>query len=137
MAKLAGILGVCALVFAIIDLIHGPHNGDEHRFVIHIFEFVSLFGLLCVLEVWAFKAVPWKYNMNHWLVATFLSLLSCIFGFILFFLSGGSFHGDGGPIAASFGLLGFMSEIVFPISLIGFVLVAIRRKRNGVPVLDR
>ena len=105
--------------------------------VIHIVEFFSFFGLLCLLEVWAFKAIPKKFNLNRWLVTTFLSLLTLILGLTLFGLSGGSFHGDGGPIALSFGLLAAIGEAVLPVSLIGFVVVAISRKRNGVAVLDR
>jgi hypothetical protein len=69
MAKLTGILAVCALVFAIIDLVHGPDNGDAHRFVIHIVEFISFFGFLCLLELWAFKAIPKGFNLNRWLVS--------------------------------------------------------------------
>jgi hypothetical protein len=138
MAKLTGILCACALVFAIIDLIHGPHNGDAHRVVIHIAEFISFSGFLCLLEVLAFKAIPRKFNLNRWLLTTFLSFSSCVLGFILFGVSGGSFlGGDGGPIAFSFFFIATIGEVVLPVSFIGFVVVAISRKRNGVPIFDR
>ncbi|HZQ44129.1 MAG TPA: hypothetical protein VFA99_12815 [Acidobacteriaceae bacterium] len=137
MAKLTGILGLCALVFAIVDLIHGHHNGDAHGLVIHVVEFTSFFGFLCLLDAWAFKAVPMRFNLNRWLATTFLSLLNFVFGFILFIVSGGGFHGDGGPIAFSFFLIGAIGEVILPVSFIGFVVVAISRKRNGLPVLDR
>ena len=137
MAKLTGILGVCALVFAIIDLVHGPHNGDAHRIVIHIVEFISFFGFLCLLELWAFKAIPKRFNLNRWLVITYLSFLTCVLSLILFGISGGSFHGDGGPIATSFLLLWAIGSVVLPVSFVGFVVVAISRKRDGVPILDK
>jgi len=52
MAKYTGILGSLALIFAVTDLVHGQHNGDAHRFFIHIAEFISFFSFLCLLEVW-------------------------------------------------------------------------------------
>lgn len=137
MTKLTGIRGVCALVFAIIDLIHGPHNGDAHRIIIHIVEFISFFGFLCLLELWAFKAIPKRFNLNHWLVITYLSFLTFVLSLILFGISGGSFHGDGGPIASSFLLLWAIGSVVLPVSFVGFVVVAISRKRDGVPILDK
>jgi hypothetical protein len=137
MAILTGILGICALVFAIIDLVHGPHNGDAHRIVIHIVEFISFFGFLCLLELWAFKAIPSRFNLNRWLAITFLSVLTCVLSMILFGISGGSFHGDGGPIASSFLLLWAVGLVVLPVSFLGFVVVAISRKRDGVPILDK
>ena len=137
MAKLTGILGTCALIFAIVDLVHGPHNGDAHRIVIHTVEFVSFFGFLCLLELWAFKAVPERFNLNCWLVIACLSFLTCFLSLILFGVSGGSFHGDGGPIAFSFLLLSALGSVVLPVSVIGFGVVAISRKRHGAPILDR
>jgi|SRR5215469_4020168 len=137
MAKLTGLVGVCALVFAIMDLIHGPHNGDAHRYYIHIAEFIFFFGFLCLLEIWAFRVITTEANLNRWLLTTCFSLFSLFVGLILFALAGGSFHGDGGPIASSFLVISTIGEIVFPISLIGFVVVAISRKRNGDPILDK
>jgi hypothetical protein len=136
MAKLTGILGVCALVFAIVDLIHGPHNGDRHRFFIHIAELIAFFGFLCPLETWAFRTVTRKANLNRWLVITCLSIFTFVLSLILFGISGGSFHGDGGPIASSFLLLWAIGSVVLPVSFVGFVVVAISRKRKGVPILD-
>ena len=75
--------------------------------------------------------------MNRWLVVTFLSLLTGILSLILFGLSGGSFHGDGGPIAFSFLLLWTIGSAVLPISFIVFVIVAIAHWRQGIPILDR
>src|SRR5947209_9406907 len=132
MAKLTGILGTCAIVFAIIDLIHGPHNGDAHRIVIHRMEFVSFFGFLCLLEFSALKSIVKRYNLNRWLAITCLSLLTCILSLIIFGLSGGSLHGDGGPIASSFLLLLAIGSVVLPVSFVAFVVVAISRKRDGV-----
>lgn len=137
MVKLVGLFGVLALGLAIADLIHGPHNGDVHRYFIHIAEFIFFFGFLCLLEIWAFRTVTRRYNLNRWLTATYLSLFTGVVSLILFGLSGGSFHGDGGPIATSFLLLWAMGLIVLPLSFVGFVVVLISRKRNGVPILDR
>jgi hypothetical protein len=137
MARLTGILGVCALLFAIIDWVHGPHNGDTHRVDIHAIEFISFFGFLCLLESWAFKAIVKSFNLNRWLVIICLSLSTCILSMTLFGISGGSFHGDGGPIAFSLLLLCTIGSMVLPVSLVGFVVVAILRKRGGVPILDK
>lgn len=136
MAKLTGILGLCTLVFAIMDLIHGPDNGDRHRFFIHVAEFIFFFGFLCLLETWAFRTITRKANLNRWLVITCLSVLTCVLSLILFGISGGSFHGDGGPIAFSFLLLWMIGSVVLPLSFIGFVVVAISRKRKGVPIFE-
>ncbi len=137
LVKLTGILGVCALVFANIDLVHGPHNGDAHRVVIHAAEFISFFSFLCLLEWWAYRAILKSYDLNRWLVITFLSLLTCFLCMFLFSVSGGSVHGDGGPIAFSFFLLCVIGSAGLPVSLIGFVVVAISRKRGGIPIFDR
>src|SRR6266566_7378305 len=105
MAKYTGILGSLALIFAVTDLVHGQHNGDAHRFFIHIAEFISFFGLLCLLEIWAFRVITREVSVNRWLVITCFSFLTSLLSLILFGLSGGSFHGDSGPIALSFLLL--------------------------------
>ena len=75
--------------------------------------------------------------MNRWLVITCFSFLTSLLSLILFGLSGGSFHGDGGPIALSFLLLWTIGSTVFPISFIVFVNVAIAHWRQGIPILDR
>jgi hypothetical protein len=137
MAKLTGILGSLALIFAVTDLIHGPHNGDAHRFLIHIAEFISFFGFLCLLEIWAFRVIARELNVNRWLVVMCLSLLSCVLGLVFFGLAGGSFHGDGGPIAFSFLILSGIGEVVLPISLIVFVVVAISHRRQGIPIFNK
>jgi len=137
MAKLIGLAGVFALVFAIVDLIHGPHNGDVHRDYIHIAEFIFFFGFLCLLEIWAFRVITTEANLNRWLLVTCFSFFSCVVALILFGLVGGSFHGDGGPIAFSFLVISAVGEIALPISLIGFAVVAISRKRNGIAILDK
>jgi hypothetical protein len=135
--KLASILGTLALVLAIADIIHGPHNGDVHRTYIHVPEFICFFGLLCLLEILAFRTVTRELNTNRWLVAAYLSLLSCVLGFLFFGLAGGSLHGDGGPIATSFFFVASIGEVVLPVSFIAFIVVAITRKRKGAPVLDK
>jgi hypothetical protein len=137
MIKIAGVLGIIALVFAIIDIVHGQHTPGAARTFIHIVEFISFFPALCLSEVWVFRKTASEFSTNSWLVAIFFSLGTCILGFILFALSGGSFHGDGGPISLSFLALSTIGEIIFPISLVGFVVIAISRKRSGRPVLNR
>jgi hypothetical protein len=137
MVKIAGILGIVALLFAIIDIIHGQHTDGTARTVIHAVEFISLFPTLCLLGVSAFNGVVSELNLNRWLVAIFFSLGFGVLGLIFFALSGGSFHGDGGPIAVSFLALSAIGEIALPVSLIGFIVIAISRKRNGIPVLQK
>src|SRR5713226_1189078 len=137
MAKFTGILGSLALIFAVTDLVHGPHNGDAHRFFIHIAEFVSLFGFLCLLEIWTFRTITREVNVNRWLLIACFSFFTSLLSLILFGLAGGSFHGDGGPVAFSFLLLWTIGSTVFPISFIAFVIVAISHWRNGIPILDR
>jgi hypothetical protein len=136
MAKLTGIFGVLALLCTVVDLIHGQHNGDAHRMWIHIPEFIFFFGLLCLLEVWTFKTIIKEVNVNRWLLVTCFSFFSCLLGLVLFGMSGGSFHGDGGPISLSFLLLCTIGAAALPLSLIAFVAVAIFNKRNGIPILD-
>jgi hypothetical protein len=97
MAELTGIFGVLALICAVIDLIHSPHNGDAHRMLIHIPEFIFFFGFLCLLEIWTFKTIIRQVNANRWLVVTVFAFFSGLLGLIFFGLAGGSFHGDGGP----------------------------------------
>jgi hypothetical protein len=89
------------------------------------------------LELWAFKAIPSRFNLNRWLAITYLSNLACVLSLILFGIPGGSFHGDGGSIASSFLLLWAVGLVVLPESFVGFVIVAISRKRDGVPILDK
>jgi hypothetical protein len=137
MAKLTGILGLCALIFGIADLVHGPHNGDSHRYIIHIAEFISFFSFLCLLEIWAFRAIAKEFRVNRWLAIACLSFSSSVLGLILFGLSGGSFHGDGGPIAISFLLLFTIGSVVSPISFIVFVVIAISHWRQGSPIFDK
>lgn len=104
--------------------------------LIHIPEFIFFFGFLCLLEIWAFRIIIREVNANRWLVVTVFAFFSCLLGLIFFGLAGGSFHGDGGPIAVSFLLLYAIGAIVLPISLIAFVVVAISNKRKGIPILD-
>jgi hypothetical protein len=137
MAKLTTLLGLCALVFAIVDIIHGQDNGDIHRQYIHAVEFISFSGFLSTLEASTFKALIRKINLNRWLISAFLSLLNIVLAFLLFALSGGSFHGDGGPIAASFLVICVIALLALPISLVGFLINAITRKNAGFPILSR
>jgi hypothetical protein len=137
MAKLTGILGVLAFIFGVADLVHGPHNGDSHRYIIHIAEFISFFSFLCLLEIWAFRAIAKEFRVNRWLAIACLSFSSSVLGLILFGLSGGSFHGDGGPIAISFLLLFTIGSVVSPISFIVFVVIAISHWRQGTPIFDK
>jgi hypothetical protein len=137
MAKLTSILGTCALLLAIADIIHGQNNGDIHRQYIHVVEFTLFLGFLSSLEVWAFKALTRKIHLNRWLIVTLLSLLNVASAFLLFAMSGGSFHGDGGPIAFSFLLVYAIASLALPISLIGFFINAIMRKNAGFSILLR
>ena len=137
MAKFVGILGTLSLIFAVVDLIHGPHNGDAHRFYIHIAEFIFFLGFLCLLQIWAFRAMTSKWNINRWLIVILCSIVTGILGLILFLLSDGSFHGDGGPIASSFLTMSAIAELALPVGLIGFLIDAIIRKNAGLPVLSR
>ena len=137
MIKIAGSLGIIALIFASADLIHGQHIDGTARTFIHTVEFISFFPALCLLGVGTFNAAVSELNLNRWLVAIFFPFGFGVLGLILFALSGGSFHGDGGPIAVSFLVLSVMGEIALPISLIGFIVIAISRKHNGGPVLHK
>ena len=137
MQKLTGILAACALACAIIDLIHGPHNGDAHRVAIHAVEFVSFFGFLCLVQVLAFRAIVKEFDRNRWLALTFLSFLTCVLSLILFVVSGGSFHGDGGPIAFSFLVFWTIGTVALPVSLIGLLIDAILRKRRRASMFRR
>ncbi len=134
MRKATAVFGLATLAFALADLIHGQHNGDAHRFYIHIAEFMSFIGLLCILEIQAFRLMTGKIGLGRWLAALCSSLISFLAGFILFALAGGSAHGDGGPIAFGFGLVGYIGIIGIPISIIGYlVAMAMRRfKRSSV-----
>ncbi|WP_221312728.1 hypothetical protein [Granulicella aggregans] len=122
------------LILAVADVIHGQHNGDAHRFYIHIAEFVSFIGLLCLLEIQAFRLMTDRVGLGRWLAGVCTSFASFLAGLILFALAGGSAHGDGGPLAVGFGLVGCIGMIGIPISIIGFlVAVAMRRlKRSAV-----
>ena len=137
MAKFIGMLGALSLIFAVIDLIHGPHNGDAHRFYIHIAEFIFFFGFLCLLQIWAFRTMTSKWNINRWLIVILSSIVTGILALILFGLSGGSFHGDGGPIASSFLMMSVIGEIGLLIGLVGFLINAVMRKNAGYSVLSR
>jgi hypothetical protein len=137
MAKLVGIFGVLALCLAIVDIIHGQHNGDAHRTYIHAAEFVFFFAFLCLLEICIYKLVTKDTNISRWLVISLLSLITAIASLILFGLAGGSFHGDGGPIAFSLLLFWTIASTTFPISFIGFVIVSIIRIRRHVPILEK
>jgi hypothetical protein len=138
MAKAVGIFGVLALCLAIADIIHGQHNGDAYRIYIFTFtaEFVSFFGFLCLLEILAFRIATKKFNTNRWLIATILSVLSCAIGFILFGLAGGV-HGVDGPITFGFLVLAIVGQFAILITFIGFLVVAISRKRRGMSILEK
>ncbi len=120
-----------ALIFALADLIHGRHNGDVHRFYIHVAEFVSFIGFLCLLEIQAFKLLTKKVGLGRWLAGVCLSLASFVAGFALFGLSGGSAHGDGGPLAVGFGLIGCIGIIGLAVSIVGFLVAATMRRLKG------
>ena len=134
MKKVTFILGLSTLIFALADLVHGQHNGDVHRDYIHIAEFVSFIGLLCLLETQAFRLMTEKADISRWLAVICLSISSFLAGFLLFLLAGGSAHGDGGPRAVGFGLVGYLGLICIPISTIGFLVTMIirRLKRSSV-----
>jgi predicted lysophospholipase L1 biosynthesis ABC-type transport system permease subunit len=125
------ILGVSALIFALADLIHGQHNGDVHRFYIHVAELVAFFGFLSLLEIQAFRLMKKKFELERWLACFYVSTVSFLVGFTLFALAGGSAHGDGGPLAVSFAIAGFFGAIGLPISIIGFLVVLLMRRRRG------
>jgi hypothetical protein len=132
MAKLIGIFGLLAAGFAIADLIHGPHNGDSHRFYIHICEFTSFLALLCLLEILAFGMMANNLNSNRWFIVTGQSLATAVVGVIFFGLFGGSFHGDGGPISTSFLTMAMIGYTVFPIALFGSIVVLVGRFKRKV-----
>lgn len=131
MKKLTVALGISALVFAIADVLHGQHNGDSRRFYIHVAEFVCFFGFLSLLEVLAFSLLRQKMGLGRWLAGICISLASLLAGFTLFALSGGSMHGDGGPLALSFGLICCIGAIALPITMVGLLASVIMRKLNG------
>jgi predicted Co/Zn/Cd cation transporter (cation efflux family) len=124
-------LGVFALIFALADLIHGQHNGDMHRFYIHVAEFVAFCGFLSLLAIQAFRLMTVRLDLNRWLASFYVSTASFLVGFILFGLAGGSAHGDGGPLAVSFALVGCIGAIGLPISIIGFLVLLLMRRRRG------
>lgn len=140
MKKLTVALGTSTLLFALTDLIHGQHNGDVHRFYIHLAEFASFLGFISLLEIQAFRLSLFeieasrltaeKTGLSRWLAGLGISFASSLLGFILFGLSGGSAHGDGGPLAAVFILMGCIGTIGIPICLIGSFVAIIKRKRN-------
>ncbi len=131
MKKWILVLGISAGIFALADLIHGQHNGDVHRFYIHIAEFVSFFGFLGLLEIQAFRLMTKKVGLGPWLAGICISIVSFLAGFALFALAGGSAHGDGGPLAVGFALIGSIGAIGMPICLLGFLVAMIMRKRNA------
>jgi hypothetical protein len=137
MWKLAGILSILTAILMAADFIHGPHNGDIYRTYIHVPEFIDFCSLLCLLEILAFRKVTLKFNLNRWLTLIPFAILSGIASLILFGLSGGSFHGDGGPITTSFLALSTIAEIGVPVALVGFCVSALLRKNAGSPIVRR
>jgi Na+(H+)/acetate symporter ActP len=131
MTKFIGVLGVLALILWAMDMIHGPHNGDAHRVVIHTAEFICFFGFLCVLEAWLFRMVIKKFATNSWLAGIYLSLVTCVAALLLSGLAGGSPHGDGGPIASSFLVLASIASLAIPICFIVLVVISILQKRRN------
>jgi hypothetical protein len=131
MKSLTIALGTSALILALADLIHGQHNGDIHRYYIHIAEFVAFLTFLSVLEIQAFRLMKEKFALDRWLASVYLSLASFLVGFAVFGLAGGGVHGDGGPIAVSFALIGLLGTIGMPISILGFLVAVFMRKREG------
>ncbi|HEY2040682.1 MAG TPA: hypothetical protein VGG95_13505 [Edaphobacter sp.] len=125
------ILGVSALIFALADLIHGQHNGDVHRFYIHVVEFVAFFGFLSLLELQAFRLVKKAFDLDRWMACFFVSTASFLIGFTLFALAGGSAHGDGGPLALGFAIVGCIGVIGLPLSIIGSLVMFLTRRRRG------
>jgi|GEM_PF-3816947 len=137
MVKLAGALGLLTALLAIADLIHGPNNGDIHRTYIHVPEFIFAFTFLGLTGFLLFRVFSDEIDLNRWIILFFFSIVFGLVNFVLFAMSGGSFHGDGGPIATSFGAMGAIAEIGLPVALIGFVVSAIVRKNAGFPILTR
>jgi hypothetical protein len=131
MKQSAAVFGMSTLILSLADLIHGQHNGDVHRFYIHIAELISFIGLVCLLEIEAFRLTTEKFGIGRWLAGICISLISFLAGFILFGLAGGSAHGDGGPLAVGFGLVGCIGMIGIPISIIGFLIeIAVRKLKR-------
>ena len=116
--------GVLAFAFAIADLVHGQHNGDGHRYYIHLAEFCFFFGFLLLLKIKTFRRMIGKLSFEPWLAALILSIVSLLAGFGLAAGAGGSLHGDGGPLSASFALIGAIATVTLPISLFGAVVHA-------------
>jgi hypothetical protein len=102
-----------------------------HRFYIHVAELVALLGFLSLLEIQAFRLMKKKFELERWLACFYVSTVSFLVGFTLFALAGGSAHGDGGPLAVSFAIAGFFGAIGLPISIIGFLVVLLMRRRRG------
>ena len=122
------VFGISALILAIVDLIHGQHNGDAHRIYIHVAEFVALLAFLSLLEIQTFMLMRRKFGLNRWLACFYVSAASFLIGFALFGLAGGSAHGDGGPVAVSFAIAGCLGAIGSLISIVGFVVVLVLRR---------
>ncbi len=116
-------------MLAIADISHGQHNGDIHRQYIHAPEFIFFTGFLIMLEILTFKTLCREIK-DRWLVVSLLSFFSFLLSLLLFGLSGGSFHGDGGPIAASFLLIDTIAAPGIVVGLIGSLVTAIIRKNQ-------
>jgi len=137
MKNLLGLFGVLAAALAVADLIHGPHNGDALRTYIHMPEFICFFLFLCVADVLIFQYLRHRFNLNPWLTLFLLAFVSGILNLVLFAIVGGSFHGDGGPLSASYLAMTVVAETCFPIAVIGFVVSAVLRKKAGFSILRR
>lgn len=130
MKKAIVLLVMSVALSALVDLIHGQHNGDIHRTYIHAVEFVLLLLLLSALTLQAYETLTRKLEMSGWAAASFLSSASLVVGFSIFGLSGGSVHGDGGPIATGFGITGFIGMLGLPVTLVGWLVALLLRRHR-------
>ncbi|MGO4209549.1 hypothetical protein AB4Y89_05490 [Terriglobus sp. 2YAB30_2] len=69
--------------------------------------------------------------MNRWLNWTVGLIYVSIVSFVIFWLLGGSLHGDGGWVAMIFLCTGYLSTLATPVCFVLFLATAIRNKRRG------
>ncbi|WP_089410305.1 hypothetical protein [Granulicella rosea] len=127
MRKLIIFAGTAALFSALIDVIHGQHNGDVHRTYIHVAELVLFLLFLTALALQGRRQAMSRFDLGGWAASLCISLASIVLGFALFGLSGGSAHGDGGAISVAFGIFGILGIAGVPISLVGWLIARFNR----------
>ena len=126
--KVTALLATSAILSALVDVIHGQHNGDVHRTYIHAVELVSILLLLSAFTLQAHRKLTGKPGLSGWAAALCLTFALLISGFAMFGLSGGRVPGAGGPIAVAFGIIGCIGMLGLPVCLIGWLVALLIRR---------